>query len=81
MDFICTIAAETETLSKYVRQLTECNYSNAKVFKFGFLRNRCHRLEGVLDDSFPIFAVPDSGAERNVMDADEVNSWQVAVVL
>ena len=61
--------AATETLSKYGRRLTECVFSVARVFRFGFLGNRCHRLEGVLDGVLPVLAVPDTGAERNVMDA------------
>jgi hypothetical protein len=59
----------TETLSKYGRRLTECVFSIARVFKFGFLGNRCHRLEGVLEDKYSVLAVTDAGAERNVMDA------------
>jgi hypothetical protein len=59
----------TETLSKYRRRLTECVFSMARVFRFGFLGNRCHRLEGILDGKYPVLAVPDTGAERNVMDA------------
>jgi hypothetical protein len=59
----------TETLSKYGRRLTECVFSMAGVFKFGFLGNKCHRLEGILGDEHKVLAVPDTGAERNVMDA------------
>jgi len=49
----------TETLSKYGRRLTECVFATARVFKFGFLGNRCHRLEGVLDDKYPVLTVRD----------------------
>jgi hypothetical protein len=59
----------TETFSKHRRRLTECVFSVARVFKFGFLENRCHRLEGFLDHVIQVLAVPDTGAERNVMDA------------
>jgi len=58
----------TETLSKYRRRLTECVFSVARIFKFGFLGNKCHRLEGILGDKHEVLAVPDTGAERNVMD-------------
>jgi hypothetical protein len=59
----------TETLSKHRRRLTERVFSRTSVFKFGFLGNTCQRLEGVLADKYPVLAVPDTGAERNVMDA------------
>jgi hypothetical protein len=51
----------TETLSKYGQRLTEYVFSIAGFFKFWFLGNRCHRLEGVLEDKYSVLAVPDTG--------------------
>jgi hypothetical protein len=59
----------TQTPPKYGRRITECVFSVARVFKFGFLGNECHRLEGIIGDKHEVLAVPDTGAERNVMDA------------
>ena len=63
----------TETLSKYKRRLTECLFSVASVFHFGLLGNTCQRLRGRLGKWTNIAAVPDTGAEGNVMD------WNYAV--
>ncbi|KAL8816488.1 MAG: hypothetical protein Q9191_008322, partial [Dirinaria sp. TL-2023a] len=59
---------DTETLSKHRRRLTECLFSVVNMFHFNFLGNDCHLLKGRLDDQYPAYALPDTGAERNVMD-------------
>ena len=58
----------TETMSKYRHRLTECLFPSTDAFHFGFLGETCQRLQGTLADHHPVLAVPDSGAERNVMD-------------
>ena len=64
----------TETMSKYRRRLTECLfYSAANVFHFGYMGNDQSFLEGCLADQYAVCAVPDTGAEKNVMDLQYVN--------
>lgn len=63
-----TFLATTETLSKYRRRITECVFSVANYFEFCLLGDICYRFESSLEDK-PVFAVQDTGAERNVMDA------------
>jgi hypothetical protein len=58
----------TETMSKYRRRLTECMFSVANVFHLGYLGNYMQTLKGTLADQYAALAVPDTGAERNVMD-------------
>lgn len=60
--------AATETMSKYRRRLTECMFSVANVFHLGYLGNYMQTLKGTLADQYAALAVPDTGAERNVMD-------------
>ena len=64
----------TETMSKYRRRLTECIFSVANVFHLGFLGNCRQFLEGTLADQYVAYAIPDTGAERNVMDLRYVSS-------
>ena len=59
----------TETMSRFRYRLTQCIFTIAsKLPSFAFLGETCQRLEGVMADDFDVLAVPDSGAERNVMD-------------
>lgn len=58
----------TETMSKYRHRLTRCFFSMAnKLSTFAFLGMGCQRLEETLADAHDVLAVPDTGAERNVM--------------
>lgn len=63
-----TFLLDTETLSKHRRRLTECLFSVVNMFHFSFLGNDCQLLKGKLADLYPAYALPDTGAERNVMD-------------
>ncbi|MCJ1248726.1 hypothetical protein MMC30_005945 [Trapelia coarctata] len=59
----------TETMSKYRRRLTKCLFSVKRyVSHFGFLGDSYQRLGGRIGGEHHVLAVPDSGAERNVMD-------------
>ena len=62
----------TETMSKYRRRLTECVFSIANVFHLGYLGNSQQILEGTLANKYLAYAIPDTGAERNVMDLQYV---------
>ena len=58
----------TETISKFGHRLTKCLFSVVNnVSRFGFLGESCQRLEGTIADKHQVFAIPDTGAERNVM--------------
>jgi hypothetical protein len=64
----------TETMSKYRHRLTQCIFTmGKKLSAFAFLGEGCQRLEGILGDTYNVLAVPDTGAERNVM------SWQFVI--
>lgn len=58
----------TETMTKFRRRLTECIFATTGFYQFGFFGDGCQQLRGSLDKAGTILAVPDSGAERNVMD-------------
>lgn len=60
--------AATETMSKHRRRMTKCIFSVANVFHLGYLGNYMQTLKGTLADQYAALAVPDTGAERNVMD-------------
>ncbi|KAG8533929.1 uncharacterized protein KY384_001670 [Bacidia gigantensis] len=57
----------TQTMSEYRRRLTECVFSISNFFHIGYLGNSSQLLRGAIADDSPAFAVPDTGAERNVM--------------
>ena len=58
----------TETMSKYRNRLSKCVFSMINRFSsIAFLGETSQRLEGTLADTYNVFAVPDTGAERNVM--------------
>ena len=67
-----TFLTATQTISKYRSRLTECIFSVANVFHFGYLGNSQQVLEGTLADQFITCAISDTGAERNVMDLQYV---------
>ena len=58
----------TETMSKNRRRLTECLFSVGNVFHFEYLGNCQQFLKGKLAGRYESCAIPDTGAERNVMD-------------
>ena len=58
----------TETFTKYKHRLTKCLSSAAAVLRFNLLDESCQFLEGTLGDTYKTDAVPDTGAEGNVMD-------------
>ena len=62
----------TKTLSKYRRRLTECLFSTVNVLRMSFLGGDESRLLGYVgrwgEDSIKVAAVPDTGAEGNVID-------------
>lgn len=58
----------TETMSKYRHRLSRCFFSmDGTLPAFAFLGDGCQRLEGILADEHNVLAVPDTGADRNVM--------------
>ena len=63
-----TFLTSTGTLSRHRRRLVECLFSVANLFHFSFLDGSSQFLEGTLADRYPVLAVPDSGAEANVID-------------
>jgi hypothetical protein len=60
--------AETQTLSKYQHRLSQCVFSAPRSFKFGLLGETFCRMEGTLGSQEHVLALPDTGAERNVID-------------
>ena len=61
----------TNTLTKFRDRLTQCLFNVRKNFvRFGFLGESRQKLKGTLADEHNVLAVPDTGAERNVMNYD-----------
>ena len=60
----------TETMTKFRHRFTECLFSVGRFFHFGFFGNGQERLRGTLADLYRTNAVPDTGAERNVIDLE-----------
>ena len=58
----------TETMSKYRRRLTECIFTVTNIFHLTCLGNGNQHLKGTLAGCYPALAVPDTGAECNVID-------------
>ena len=58
----------TETFTKYKHRLTNCLSSAARVLRINLLDGSRQILEGTLGDRHQTYAVPDTGAEGNVMD-------------
>ena len=58
----------TETFTKYKHRLTKCLSSATGVLRINLLDRSCQFLEGTLGDRYQTVAVPDTGAEGNVMD-------------
>ena len=58
----------TNTLTSFRHRLTKHLFSvTRKVPYFGFLGETCQRLQGTLADKHSVLAIPDTGADRNVM--------------
>ncbi len=58
----------TETITKFRHRLTKCLFSViGNVSHFDFLGETYQRLEGTVADLHQVFAIPDTGADRNVM--------------
>jgi hypothetical protein len=60
----------TETLSIFRHRITECSFPGFSFLNFGLL-GEAHqriRLEGFLDDQHAVLALPDTGAECNVIE-------------
>ncbi|KAL8767036.1 MAG: hypothetical protein Q9209_006330 [Squamulea sp. 1 TL-2023] len=61
----------TETLSKYRHRITDCFFRTLNSFAhFHFLGETCQKLQGTLADKHHVLAVPDTGAERNIINLD-----------
>ncbi|KAL8895293.1 MAG: hypothetical protein Q9207_008229 [Kuettlingeria erythrocarpa] len=74
--------AATQTLSKYRRRLTECLFSTSmsNVLQMNYLGDDCQRLFGHIGaetEAFAVAAVPDTGAEGNILDYRSVDSANV----
>ena len=67
--------AATKTMFKHRRRLTHCLLSVANVLRFNSLDNSRQLLEGKLAGGHDAFAVPDTGAEGNVMNLEHVPRW------
>ena len=58
----------TETFTKYRHRLTNCLSPATGVLRINLLDESRQFLEGTLGDTYKTEAVPDTGAEGNVMD-------------
>ena len=58
----------TKTLSRYRHRLVDCLFKTTKHSKMSFLGGGLQYLKGSVGGGCQVLAVPDSGAERNVMD-------------
>lgn len=61
----------TETFSKYRRRLAQCVFSVFDVLHLSFLDGARQTIDGKVGAN-QVFAVPDTGAERNVMNLEYV---------
>ena len=59
---------KTRTLTKYRDRLADCLSPRKDVPSIKYLGNKPQRLVGVIGDLYKAFAIPDTGADRNVMD-------------
>jgi hypothetical protein len=60
--------AETQTLSRYQHRFSQCAFPISKSFKFGLLGETFRRIEETLGSHGHVLALPDTGAERNLID-------------
>ena len=66
----------TETFTRYRHRLTNCLSSAAGVLRINLLDESHHSLKGTLGDRLQTDAVPDTGAEGNVMDLRYVERFR-----
>ena len=72
----------TETLTRCRHRLTQCVFSVLNVAQFSLLGNNQQLFKGTLADQHDTYALPDTGAERNVMDLEYVcREWQTLLKL
>ena len=58
----------TKTLTEFCHRISRCLFSVVNnVSHFGFLGETSQRLRGALADKYPVLAIPDTGADRNIM--------------
>ena len=58
----------TKTLTEFCHRLTKCLFRVVNnIPHFSFLGETCQRLHGTLADNLLVLAIPDTGADRNVM--------------
>ena len=58
----------TKTLTEFCHRLTKCLFRVVNnISHFSFLGETCQRLHGILADKHSVLAIPDTGADRNVM--------------
>lgn len=62
----------TETFTKHRRRLVDCVFSMFNVFHLSFLDGRGQTLDGKVG-GYPVSAILDTGAERNVMNLEYVS--------
>lgn len=58
----------TKTMSKHRHRLSMCIFPSTNHLSMNFLGGGTQRLKGIVGAHHPTLAVPDSGADRNVMD-------------
>lgn len=64
----CGFLKATKTMSKHRYRLTKCFFPSTNLPGMNFLGGGTQRLKGIVGSSHQTLAVPDSGADRNVMD-------------
>ena len=69
----------TETFTKYKHRFTKCLSSAAKVLRFNLLGGGRQLLEGTLGKRNKVYAVPDTGAEGNVLNLRFVQCFRAAI--
>ena len=68
----------TETFTKYKHRLTKCLSSAARVLRFNLLGANRQILSGTLGNRNKVYAVPDTGAEGNVLNLRLVECFRAA---
>lgn len=63
----------TETFSKHRRRLVDCVFSTSNVSHLNFLDGGRQTLDGKVG-AYQVSAIPDTGAERNVMNLEYVSN-------
>lgn len=71
----------TETFTNYKHRLTRCLSSAARVLRFNLLDGSRQLLEGTLGNKNKVYAMPDTGAEGNVLNLRFVECSRAATGL